>query len=286
MNIQWYPGHMTKARRDMQNDMKLTDLMIEVLDARAPRATGNPDISELGKGKKRIVVLNKTDLAESSVTADWLRSFRAQNVPCIGMDARTRSGIRELNTIIDGIFREKKERDLKRGILSRPLRVMVAGIPNCGKSTLINTIAGKATVKTGNKPGVTKGDQWIRLRAGLELLDTPGILWPKFEDPETGLMIAFIGSINDMIVDQRELALELIRWLRKDCPALLDARYDCGNLSAAETLAKIAEKRGCLLPGGQPDYDKAAGIVLNEFRSGKIGRISLQKPADGGSAEA
>lgn len=282
MNIQWYPGHMTKARRDMQEDVKAVDLIIELTDARAPLATRNPDIEKLGAGKARIILMNKADLAEEAVSFDWVRFFKQKGYDCFFMDARNKNNLKRLLSLIESVCAAKRERDRKRGILNRPVRAMVAGIPNVGKSTLINTIAGRTTAKTGNKPGVTKGNQWIRLNKSVELLDTPGILWPKFEDPEIGLLIAFIGSVNEMIVDERELALELIRFLRKDHGELLDMRYGCEGLSGADTLKRIAEKRGALLSGGLPDYDKAAGILLTEFRSGILGRISLQKPPKSG----
>ncbi len=279
MNIQWYPGHMTKAKRAMQEDVKAVDLIIEIVDARAPLATRNPDIEALGKGKFRIIVMNKADLAEEAASRDWEKWFTSRGFGCFLMDARSRKNLKGLMNLIEKACAEKRERDRKRGILNRPVRAMVAGIPNVGKSTLINTIAGKSTAKTGNKPGVTKGNQWIRLNKSVELLDTPGILWPKFEDQRIGEIIAFLGSLNEMIVEPTELASELIRTLRREhCAGGLYERFGCGDDDAAPDILKmIAEKRGCLLGGGAPDYDKAAGILMNEFRAGMLGRISLEK---------
>jgi len=280
MNIQWYPGHMTKARRAMQEDVKAVDLIIELVDARAPLATRNPDISALGKGKFRIVLLNKADLAEDPVSYDWVRYFKAEGCDCFFMDGRSRQNLKRLMVLIDRVCAEKRERDKKRGILNRPVRAMVAGIPNVGKSTLINTIAGKTAAKTGNKPGVTRGNQWIRLNKSVELLDTPGILWPKFEDPRTGELIAYLGSINDLLVDPAELATEFIRFLIAEGKAegFLARFAVTEDMTPLKILEKIAVDRGCLKEGAEPDLEKAAVIVMNEFRAGKLGRISLEAP--------
>lgn len=282
MNIQWYPGHMTRAKRAMEADVKAVDLIIELVDARAPMATRNPDIIALGQGKERMIVMNKADLAEELVSAAWVRAFRAEGTECFLMDARSRKNLKQLLNLIEAACAAKRERDRRRGILSRPVRAMVAGIPNVGKSTLINTIAGRSSAKTGNRPGVTKGNQWIRLNRSVELLDTPGILWPKFEDQRIGEMIAFLGSVNEMLAEPTALATELIRFLRaRDRADGLYARYELKEgFSAAEILLRIAEKRGCLLSGGVPDCDKAAGIVMAEYRAGMLGRISLEVPEE------
>ena len=279
MKIQWYPGHMTKARRAMSEAIKLVDIIIEMTDARAPEATRNPDIMELGGNKSRIIVINKADLADEAANNMWAAYYKSKGYECMFMDSRKKSGVNELIKTIERAAKEKRERDKKRGILNRPVRVMVAGIPNVGKSTLINSVSGRAMAKTGNKPGVTKGNQWIKLKGQVELLDTPGILWPKFEDETVGEMIAFIGSINDMIIDVRELGLELIKWYLKNKPEVLKEKFEAdGTDDENRVLVKIANVRGCTKKGGEWDYDKAAGIIVTEFRAGKLGRVTLQMP--------
>ena len=218
MNYQWYPGHMTKARRMMQEDIKLIDLVIELVDARVPLSSRNPDIDELGKNKSRLILLNKADLADKSANKKWTEFFQQKGYFVQEVDSRSGAGMKAISAIIQEACKEKIERDRKRGIKNRPVRAMVVGIPNVGKSTFINTYAGKACAKTGNKPGVTKGKQWIRLNKNVELLDTPGILWPKFEDQTVGMRLAMIGSINDEILNIDELALELIQYLRNAYP--------------------------------------------------------------------
>lgn len=280
MNIQWYPGHMTKARREMEADVRIVDMVIELLDARAPMASGNPEIRRLGQGKERVIVLNKADLADALTTAAWTRAFQTEGAHCIAMDARGSGNRKLLMRTIEAAAAAKRERDRKRGILNRPVRAMVAGIPNVGKSTLINMLSGRSSAKTGNKPGVTRGNQWIRFQQSIELLDTPGILWPKFEDPAIGEKIAFLGSVNEMIVDKTELAVTLLSFLAsKGKLEGAKERYQLtGAETAAEMLTEIARIRGCLMAGGEPDTEKAAGIVINEFRSGALGRISLEAP--------
>jgi ribosome biogenesis GTPase A len=289
VNIQWYPGHMTKAKRAMKEDMKLIDLVIELVDARVPLASRNPDLDELGKGKARVVLLNKADLADQRMNEAWTRYFQEQGFLVLKVNARSGSGLKQLNGVVQEACREKIERDRKRGILNRPVRAMVVGIPNVGKSTFINSFAGKACTKTGNKPGVTKGNQWIRLNRTLELLDTPGILWPKFEDQQIGLLLALIGSINDEILNREELAMELVRLLAEHYPQELKNRYPVEALEgedrangismaqAAGILEQIARLRGCLQKGGDTDTAKAASMVLDDFRSGKLGRITLER---------
>lgn len=282
MNYQWYPGHMTKAKRSMQEDVKLVDLIIELVDARIPLSSRNPDIDSLAGNKSRLVLLNKSDLADPKVNEEWKNFFKEKGVYVVALDARVSQGGKLVMSAILEACKAKIERDRKRGILNRPVRAMVVGIPNVGKSTFINTLAGKAATKTGNKPGVTKGKQWIRLNKQVELLDTPGILWPKFEDQQVGLRLALIGSIRDEILNVDELAVELIRFLRKNYAGVLSNRYGCTEEGTeAEILMDIADKRQFLKKGGELDYSKAANTLIDEFRSGKLGRISLERTDKG-----
>lgn len=280
MNIQWYPGHMTKARRMMQDNIKLVDLVIELVDARVPLSSRNPDIDSMGQNKARLLLLNKADLADPGANKVWSAYFREKGFQVVELDSRSRAGMKPVQAAIQEACREKIERDRRRGILNRPVRAMVAGIPNVGKSTFINAFAGKAAAKTGNKPGVTRGAQWVRLNKQVELLDTPGILWPKFEDPQVGLRLALIGSVNDEILNGEELALELIHFLKEKYPGTLTERYALqeGESEDAVLLQELARHRGCLKKGGETDTLKAAGILLDEFRSGKLGRITLERP--------
>jgi len=277
VNVQWYPGHMTKAKRQMQEDVKLIDLIIELVDARVPLSSRNPDIDEIGKNKARLILLNKADLADEAQNEAWKAYFQEKGFYVVKVDSRNGAGMKLVQNVIQEACKEKTERDRKRGIKNRPIRAMVAGIPNVGKSTFINTFAGKACAKTGNKPGVTKGKQWIRLNKNVELLDTPGILWPKFEDQEVGKRLAFIGSVKDDILNMEELALELISYLCKNYPGALEKRYNIAEEGLpVEILGEIAKVRGCLKKGEELDYTKATGILFEEFRSGKIGRITLE----------
>ncbi len=277
VNVQWYPGHMTKAKRQMQEDIKLIDLIIELVDARVPLSSRNPDIDEIGKNKARLILLNKADLADEVQNEAWKAYFQEKGFYVVKVDSRNGAGMKVVQNVIQEACKEKTERDRKRGIKNRPIRAMVAGIPNVGKSTFINTFAGKACAKTGNKPGVTKGKQWIRLNKNVELLDTPGILWPKFEDQEVGKRLAFIGSVKDEILNMEELALELISYLCQNYPGALAKRYNITEEGQpVELLGEIARVRGCLKKGEELDYTKATGILFEEFRSGKIGRITLE----------
>lgn len=281
MHFQWYPGHMTKAKRMMQENIKLIDLIIELVDARVPVSSRNPDIDELGRQKARLILLNKSDLASEAWNEKWEHYFKEKGFSVVRVNSRNGSGIKSIYSVIQEACKEKIERDRKRGILNRPVRAMVVGIPNVGKSTFINSLAGKACTKTGNKPGVTKGKQWIRLNKQVELLDTPGILWPKFEDQEVGKKLAFIGSIKDEILNTEELAAELIRSLQKSYPKHLEQYYEIpGNADPYETLHQIAEKKHCLTKGGELDFEKAAVLFLDDFRSGKLGRLTLEFPED------
>lgn len=281
MQFQWYPGHMTKAKRQMQEDMKLVDLVIELVDARIPMSSRNPDIDELGKNKARLILLNKADLADERLNQAWMSFFEHKGCFVVRMDARSKAQIKPVNAVILDACKEKIERDRRRGIKNRPVRAMVVGIPNVGKSTFINSFAGRACAKTGNKPGVTKGKQWIRLNKSVELLDTPGILWPKFEDQAVGLKLALVCSIKDEILNVDEMSLELIRYLQQDYADALCERY---ALEACEDPLKVLEgvaaNRSCVKKGGGPDLSKAAALILDEFRSGAIGRITLEKPEE------
>ena len=278
MNSQWYPGHMTKARRQMQEDLKLIDLMIELVDARVPAASRNPDIDELGKNKARLILLNKSDLADERGNDAWMEYFKGKGYSVVKVNSRSGAGMKAINSAVQEACKEKIERDRKRGILNRPVRAMVVGIPNVGKSTFINAYAGRACAKTGNKPGVTKGKQWIRLSKQLELLDTPGILWPKFEDQQVGMRLAFIGSMNDEILIPDELACDLIGAIKELYPKALQERYAADPAGKPiEILEAVAESRKCYSKGEQLDLVKASGLLIDDFRSGKLGRMTLER---------
>lgn len=281
MNIQWYPGHMTKARRMMQEDIKLIDIVIELVDARIPLSSKNPDIDQLAGQKSRMILLNKYDLADSERTAEWEHWFKKQGFYVYKLDARKGGQIKNITNMIQEACKEKIERDRKRGIINRPVRAMIVGIPNVGKSTFINTYAGKACAKTGNKPGVTKGKQWIRLNKNVELLDTPGILWPKFDDPAVGERLALIGSIKDEILNISELSIRLIEFLKEFYPGILEERYAVNeNCDKIAVLEGIAEVRNCRQKGNTLDLDKASKLLIDDFRSGKLGRLTLEFPQE------
>ena len=281
MHFQWYPGHMTKAKRMMQENIKLIDLVIELVDARIPLSSRNPDIDELGKNKARLVLLNKADLAEDKWNDAWAEYFKKKGFSVVKVNSRKGGGIKSIQGVIREACAEKIERDRKRGILNRPVRAMVVGIPNVGKSTFINALAGKACAKTGNKPGVTKGKQWIRLNKQVELLDTPGILWPKFEDQEVGLKLAFIGSIKDEVLQTEELAAELIHFLRTAYPEVLADKYDIEmDEDDYVVLNRIAKSRNCIVRGNELDTEKAALLLLDDFQNGKLGRLTLEYPQE------
>lgn len=285
MHFQWYPGHMAKAKKMMQEDMKLIDVVIELVDARIPYSSKNPDIDTLAKNKSRVILLNKSDMADQRYNNAWKAYFEEKGYYVALVNSKSGTGVKQVQDIVNKACEAKIERDRRKGILNRPVRAMIVGIPNVGKSTFINSFVGKASTKTGNKPGVTKGKQWIRLNKFTELLDTPGILWPKFEDQSVGLRLALIGSINDDIVDTTDLSLELIVILSKYYPDVLAKRYGidqteaAGDLKAAYLILEaIAIKRACLLKGGAPDVDRAAAFVIDDFRSTKLGNITLEFP--------
>lgn len=285
MNVQWYPGHMAKAKRMMQENIKLIDVIIELVDARIPISSKNPDIDTLAGNKSRVLLLNKYDMADPKYNELWKNHFEEKGYYTALINSRNGHGVKEVKDIVYKACQAKIERDRRRGIINRPVRAMVVGIPNVGKSTFINSFVGKATTKTGNKPGVTKGKQWIRLSNKIELLDTPGILWPKFEDPAAGMRLAYIGSINDDILQMTELSLELILFLNKYYPNTIKERFDIevpDNLEeikdCVSTLEQIALKRSCIMKGGEADLEKAAQILLDDFRSVRLGKITLEFP--------
>ena len=279
MNIQWYPGHMTKAKRMMQEDIKLIDIVIELLDARVPISSRNPDIDTLANNKFRLVLLNKCDLADEKINSKWEAYFKEKGIMVVTINARSGQGMKVITAKIQEACKEKIERDRKRGIMNRPIRAMIVGIPNVGKSTFINSFAKKACTKVGNKPGVTKGKQWIKINKSVELLDTPGILWPKFEDDTVGEHLAFIGSINDEILQKTELACDLISFMKERYSGILAERYQVDEAEESSAILEaIAKNRGCLLRGNELNYEKAAIILLDEFRNGKLGRISIEEP--------
>ena len=281
MHFQWYPGHMTKAKRMMQENIKLIDLVIELVDARVPVSSRNPDIDEIGKNKARLILLNKADLAEDRWNDAWMEYFREKGFSVVKVNSKKGGGVKSIHSVIQEACKEKIERDRKRGILNRPVRAMVVGIPNVGKSTFINALAGKSCAKTGNKPGVTKGKQWIRLNKNVELLDMPGILWPKFEDQSVGLKLAFIGSIKDEILQTEELAAELIKFMNQFYPGVLEEKYNVTSEEDAYVMLRaIADSRHCLLKGNEIDTEKAAALLLDDFRGGRLGRLTLEYPQE------
>lgn len=286
MNYQWYPGHMTKAKRMMQENIGLIDLVIELVDARIPLSSRNPDIDELSKNKARLILLNKSDLADAEANRLWITYFQKKGFHVLEVNAKSGQGMKAIQGIVREACREKIERDQRRGIKNRPIRAIVVGIPNVGKSTFINSFAGKACTKTGNKPGVTKGKQWIRMNRELELLDTPGILWPKFESEEVGRNLALIGSMNDEILEMTQLSSDLIGYLLARYRELLAQRYQMSGIddgtTALDVLTHICEQRKCYKKGREADYEKAASVLLEDFRSGRIGRITLELPAENG----
>lgn len=280
MNYQWYPGHMTKAKRQMTEDLKLIDLVIEIIDARIPYSSRNPDIDTLATNKSRMILLNKADLSDAAVNKEWIEYYKNKGIICKEIDSKNAVGIKDIQKLIEQACAQKIERDRKRGIINSRVRAMILGIPNVGKSTFINALAKKACAKTGNKPGVTRGKQWIKITKSVELLDTPGILWPKFDDEYVGMRLAFIGSINDEILVFEELAYDFIDYIKAMKLTIIEDYYKIEDkeLSNHELLKAIAFKRGCLLKGGEPDILKASQILIDDFRSGNLGKISLERP--------
>lgn len=282
MNINWYPGHMKKTRESIEKNLPLVDIVFELIDARIPISSRNPIIDDILGNKPRIVILNKSDLASEEGNKVWEEFFLKKNLITVCINALSGKGIDRLIKLSNELYKEKRHGFEKKGIINKPIRVMILGIPNVGKSTLINTLAKKKSAKTGNKPGITKSNQWIKTKSNLELLDTPGILWPKFEDKRVGLHLAFTGAIKDEILDIETLALKLIEILAKNFPNLLKNRYnvEIDNKSYLQVMEEIGRKRGALIKGGEIDYTKTSNIILDEFRKGIIGRITLEYPEE------
>ena len=283
-DLHWYPGHMTKAVRQMKEDIKLIDVVIELVDARIPISSRNPDIDSLAANKSRVIVLNKADLADDKATEEWVKHFEEKGLIAVKLNSKSGNGIKQVKDAIAKAAEAKMARDRARGILNRPVRAIVGGIPNVGKSTFINSFAGRAVTKTGNKPGVTKGKQWIRLNKQVELLDTPGILWPKFEDRKTAEHLAFIGSIRDEVIEKRELAIKFVNELEERYEGLLAKYYGFEEMDKKEDkiefsmqiLSLIAEKRALVKKGGEVDTDKASVLILDDFKNGRLGKITLE----------
>jgi len=285
LNIQWFPGHMSKTRKLLSKNLKLIDIVIEMLDARIPRSSKNPDIDELIGNRKRIIVLNKYDLSDSKVTGEWVKHYESKGIRCVPVDSASGRGVNQVVSGIREMMAEKLEYEKQKGRVFKPIRTMVVGIPNVGKSSFINKIAGKKSAVTGDKPGVTRGNQWIRLNREIQLLDTPGILWPKFEDIGIGLKLAYTGAIKDEIIDTAGVAAALMEELALSYPENLKQRYKIEEIegkTGEELLESAGKKRGCIISGGQVDLNRTASIVLDEFRGGKIGKMSLERPEDRG----
>lgn len=280
--INWFPGHMKKTQREIKENLKLVDAVIEIRDARIPRSSANPDIDKLCEGKPRVILLNKSDLSESKVTKMWMNNLSSENVKVIEVNCLTGKGLNQIKPTLDLLLKEKHDRLKAKGLVKIQMRVMVVGIPNVGKSTFINKMAKNNIAKTGDRPGVTKSKQWIKTKMDIEMLDTPGVLWPKFEDEKTALNLAFTGAIKDEIMDIEELSFNLVKRLQSFYGDKLKERYKIEEINEdpLETLNSIARKRGCLVKGGEIDYNRISVILLDEFRGGKIGNISLERPND------
>lgn len=277
-NINWYPGHMKKTRELIQENLKMVDAVIEVIDSRIPVSSRNPIIDELVKSKPRIIVINKSDLADDELNRRWEETFREEGNRALSMNCMSGAGVKALFKLLEKMAAEKN----RDRVMQRPYRLMIVGVPNVGKSSLINRMTGRKSAQTGDRPGVTKGKQWLKLANNMQLLDTPGILWPKFEDPKAGLNLAFCGSIKDEILDVPTLGMELIGVLAENYPKLLEERYKLEEIAETplENMENMAVKRGCILPGKRIDYERTGRLVLDEFRGGKIGRITLESPED------
>lgn len=287
MAINWFPGHMVKTKREIKENLKLVDAVIEIRDARIPKSSANPDIDELCKDKPRLILLNKSDLTDNKTTKAWINALKSESIRAIEVNCLKGDGIKNIKPALMELLKEKHERLKAKGLAKIITRVMVVGIPNVGKSTFINKMARNNIAKTGDRPGVTKNKQWIKTAIGIELLDTPGVLWPKFEDEEVALNLAFTGAIKDEIMDTEELSLKLVERLQSTNPDLLKNRYKLEAVAEEpiDTLNMIARKRGAIVSGGEIDYNRIASIILDEFRGGKIGNVSLETPWKGEEIE-
>lgn len=283
MNIQWYPGHMTKAKRMMQENMKLIDLIIEIVDARLPVSSRNPEIDDIVGNKPRLMLLNKADIADSSLNREWEKYFAKKGITAYAVSSTSGKNFNFVFDKCKELLSDKIEREKQKGIVNRAIKIMICGVPNVGKSSFINKLSGRKSAITGDRPGVTKGKQWIRLKNGFELLDTPGILWPKFDDEQVGLKLAYTGAIKDEIIDTEELACNLLEYLRDNYPETLEKRYKMENFSQMqgyELLMYLGKKRGFVVSGGEINTERAAGILLDEFRGAVLGNITLEKPSE------
>ena len=292
MNINWYPGHMAKTKREITQDLRIIDIVIELLDARIPMASQNPDISRLIKGKKKIIVLNKCDLADEKENQRWVSYFENKNIPAVLVDSNSGKGIDNCIKKIEKIMEEIQNKQAEKGRVGRKIKAMILGIPNVGKSSFINKIAKRTTAEVGNKPGVTKQKQWIRINEKIELLDTPGVLWPKFESQDVALKLAFTGTIKETVIEKTEIAYELLKYLLKNEREKICNRYGLSseyiedvlnkdnpeNFNIYEIMLEIGRKRGCIISGGNIDDEKTSKIILDDFKNGKIGRITLECP--------
>lgn len=279
-NVQWFPGHMAKTRRLLRECLPQVDAVVEILDARVPESSRNPELSELTKGKPRIVLLNKCDVADAAATDRWLSFFRKKGFAALAVDCRSGKGLKRFVPLLHEVLHERIEKNNERGMAGKPLRCMVVGIPNTGKSSFINKMAGRARAEVADRAGVTRQNRWFAIGDGVELLDTPGVLWPKFDDPRVGDKLAFIGSVKDTVVDVQTLSIRLLEIMQTEYPDRLRERYKISGFEGAqpwEILEMIGKKRGMLLRGGEIDYERAAAMLLDEYRGGKLGRLTLDK---------
>jgi len=285
-NINWYPGHMFKTKKQIIEDIKLIDVVVEILDARIPLSSQNPDIKHITANKKKVVILNKSDLANDGETKKWVQYFKKQGIIAIPTDANLGKGVKETLNAVKELMKEELEKAANKGIKNKNIRMMIVGVPNVGKSSFINRMTNKKSAEVGNRPGVTKQKQWLRISSNIELLDTPGVLWPKFESEEVGLNLAYIGTIKDEIIDKTNAAYNLLKFLEKNNKKELFERYklteeDINSIMSEDTILTlmelIAKKRGALISGGEIDYEKVASLILNDFRTAKIGKITLEK---------
>lgn len=282
MNIQWYPGHMTKTRRQIESDIKQVDAVCEIVDARIPISSRNPDIDTICAGKPRIIILNRMDLADADVTKKWLLFFKNLGIAAVATDCKTKKGIADIQPTVRSLLKDKIAKNESKG-MNRPIRLMIVGIPNVGKSTLINQISGRKGAKAENRPGVTRGKQWVTVDSSLLLLDTPGILWPKFEDPVVGMMLAYTGAVKENIIDIEELACKLAELLQMYYPQTLRDRYGIevdGEMPGYRLIEEMGRKRGYLVSKGEINTERMSKVLLDEYRSGKLGRFTLEMPEE------